>query len=261
MATPLDDVMELFDCIVCGVAGTPESNEALRQAARLVAVGGRLLAVTSFDRIQEVDTTTSAVKVTGSSTGAKGEPHCEIPDVPATETVVIEGPVLPTLLQFAKKERATLIAIGTHGGRHMPGILSGSVTSHVLQNAHCSVLVARAPNEPERFPRTIVAGIDGSAESARAFEAASGLAARFDADVRAVAASRGKSFDLDAARAITDRVEVDERRPVAALVARSTGADLLVVGSRGLRGLRARALGSVSERVAGQALCSTLVVR
>ena len=35
--------------------------------------------------------------------------------------------------------------------------------------------------------------------------------------------------------------------------------DLLVVGSRGLRGLRA--LGSVSERVAHQAPCSVLVLR
>ena len=37
------------------------------------------------------------------------------------------------------------------------------------------------------------------------------------------------------------------------------GADLLVLGSRGLHGLKS--LGSVSERVAHQALCSTLIVR
>jgi nucleotide-binding universal stress UspA family protein len=39
----------------------------------------------------------------------------------------------------------------------------------------------------------------------------------------------------------------------------SGSADLLVVGSRGLHGLRA--LGSVGERVANQASCSVLVVR
>jgi nucleotide-binding universal stress UspA family protein len=43
------------------------------------------------------------------------------------------------------------------------------------------------------------------------------------------------------------------------LVEAAAGADLLVVGSRGLHGLRA--LGSVSERVAHRASCSTLVVR
>ena len=47
--------------------------------------------------------------------------------------------------------------------------------------------------------------------------------------------------------------------PVRALVAASADADLLVVGSRGLDGLRA--LGSVSERVAHRARCSTLIVR
>jgi nucleotide-binding universal stress UspA family protein len=47
--------------------------------------------------------------------------------------------------------------------------------------------------------------------------------------------------------------------PVAALVAAAAGADLLVVGSRGLHGLKA--LGSVSERVAHEAGSSVLVVR
>ena len=47
--------------------------------------------------------------------------------------------------------------------------------------------------------------------------------------------------------------------PVAALLAASAESDLLVVGSRGLHGLRA--LGSVSERIAHRARCSVLVVR
>ena len=47
--------------------------------------------------------------------------------------------------------------------------------------------------------------------------------------------------------------------PVPALLAASADADVLVVGSRGLHGLRS--LGSVSERVAHAAGCSTLVVR
>jgi nucleotide-binding universal stress UspA family protein len=50
-------------------------------------------------------------------------------------------------------------------------------------------------------------------------------------------------------------VEV-ETYPVQALA--EVDADIIVVGSRGLRGLRA--LGSVSERVAHRAECSVLVV-
>jgi nucleotide-binding universal stress UspA family protein len=47
--------------------------------------------------------------------------------------------------------------------------------------------------------------------------------------------------------------------PATALVAAAAEADLLVVGSRGLHGLKA--LGSVSERVAHRARCSVLIVR
>ena len=47
--------------------------------------------------------------------------------------------------------------------------------------------------------------------------------------------------------------------PSGRLVGASGIVDLVVVGSRGLHGLKA--LGSVSERVAHQAKCSVLVVR
>jgi nucleotide-binding universal stress UspA family protein len=55
--------------------------------------------------------------------------------------------------------------------------------------------------------------------------------------------------------------ELEERdgRALEMLIVESETADLIVVGSRGLRGLKA--LGSVSERIAHQASCSVLVVR
>jgi nucleotide-binding universal stress UspA family protein len=69
----------------------------------------------------------------------------------------------------------------------------------------------------------------------------------------------GKDVDVDAARGQAGDVPLveDERNPVDALA--DAGADLIVVGSRGLHGVRA--LGSVSERVAHWARCSVLVVR
>ena len=69
----------------------------------------------------------------------------------------------------------------------------------------------------------------------------------------------GHHVDLAAIREPLPEVEPYERGPVGALVDFSHEVDLLVVGSRGLRGVRA--LGSVSERVAHQAHCSVLVVR
>ena len=72
-------------------------------------------------------------------------------------------------------------------------------------------------------------------------------------------ALRGKGIDPARVRSRAPFAEVVDERPVDALVAAAADADLLVVGSRGLHGLRA--LGSVSERVAHRAGCSVLVVR
>ena len=68
-------------------------------------------------------------------------------------------------------------------------------------------------------------------------------------------------IDLDALWSIEPNAELDDRRPVEALVERAAeaNADLLVVGSRGVHGMAA--LGSVSERVAHRAGCSVLVIR
>jgi nucleotide-binding universal stress UspA family protein len=97
-------------------------------------------------------------------------------------------------------------------------------------------LVARKPLK--EFPSSIVVGVDDSFQGITAGAVASDLAKRFDAELK--------------------RCE-NVRHPVEFLVEASTEADLLVVGSRGLKGIKA--LGSVSERVAHEAKCSVLVVR
>jgi nucleotide-binding universal stress UspA family protein len=78
--------------------------------------------------------------------------------------------------------------------------------------------------------------------------------------VRAIAATgRPRHADLELVRRIEPDFEQHAASPVVALVEASEAADIVVVGSRGLRGIRA--LGSVSERVAHEAHCPVLVVR
>jgi nucleotide-binding universal stress UspA family protein len=92
----------------------------------------------------------------------------------------------------------------------------------------------------------VLVGVDGSAGSLAAREAAHDNAARHGSPVEVVTA--GERADTEWA----DRVSSwDDAHPVAALLGRSERADLVVVGSRGLQGLKA--LGSVSERVEHQA--------
>ncbi len=100
------------------------------------------------------------------------------------------------------------------------------------------MLVARTCPDPERFPRRVVVGIDGTNSSTEALLAAESIARRLDAELDVVSAPEA---------------------PVDALVEAAAEADLLVVGSRSLHG--PKALASVSERVAHRAPCSVLVVR
>ena len=140
----------------------------------------------------------------------------------------------------------------------MPGIVLGSVTTHLLHRAPCSVLVARERDGGHGFPRTIVVGTDGSPEGNAAVRVALELGRRFDAPVRALIATGEGPVDAGAVDGV-DEIEWSELSPVDALVGAAAGADLVVVGSRGLRGVQA--LGSVSERVGHAAPCSVLVVR
>ena len=132
------------------------------------------------------------------------------------------------------------------------------MATELIHRAPCSVLVVRQAKDG--FPRRIVVGVDGSVESAAAYAAARYLAERFDAELHPLVAWGGKGVNERLVAAITDGEHEDRpEAPAHALTDAAERADLVVVGSRGLHGLRA--LGSVSERVAHSAACSTLVVR
>jgi nucleotide-binding universal stress UspA family protein len=269
----MGDDQALFRCVVCGVDGTDESRAAVAQlgclldgledACRVVLVSvwntGASVAVgwsppiartASFPR-EELRAAVDGVR----------------PLLPASmpvETVVVEGPPGPMMLTELGRHGATLVAVGSHDHRRISGILLGSVATQLLHEAPCAVLMAR--DEPgEGFPARVAVGADGSEESARAIQAGAGIAHRRGSALEAVVATGGGSAPdaaavrsaLDAAAGPDTPLRMESAAPVDALS--RLDPDLLVVGSRGLQGLRS--LGSVSERVAHEARCSVLVVR
>jgi nucleotide-binding universal stress UspA family protein len=56
---------------------------------------------------------------------------------------VMQGDPREVLIEEAKKERADLIVVGSHGRTGLEKLVMGSVASHVVTHAPCSVLVVR----------------------------------------------------------------------------------------------------------------------
>ena len=147
--------------------------------------------------------------------------------------------------------------------------------------------------------RTIVVGTDGSARATRAVEQAADLAATLDATLHVVQAYKGVEETIatamasgamvtpspelgDVAReeaealgttveslaaglrergiAVETHVVSGSPAPVILETASAVGADLIVVGNRGMTGAK-RILGSVPNTLAHHATCAVLIVR
>jgi nucleotide-binding universal stress UspA family protein len=62
-----------------------------------------------------------------------------------TKAQVVSGDPREVIVQTATDERVDLIVVGSHGRTGLTKLLMGSVASHVVTHAPCSVMVARIP--------------------------------------------------------------------------------------------------------------------
>jgi nucleotide-binding universal stress UspA family protein len=254
----------VFSRVLVGIDGSEESREAARQAA--ILVDGDLTLLAAYDVAPAIGGTGAGVpayldedRQRDAATDSLGRVREDVAIASPTGKIV-RGRSADALISEVEREQATLLVVGSHGLGRLAGFVLGSTATEVVHKAPCSVLVARGMGESDGFPNKVVVGVDGSPESAAAYAVARQLSERFNADLSPVVAHGGKAVDRRLVDLIVDRQREELRdEPVTALVAAAAGADLLVVGSRGLHGLRA--LGSVSERVAHQARSSVLVVR
>lgn len=252
--TPTD--LRIFERIVCGVDGTAESLFAVKQASRLQQPDGSLLIVVALGLARAAR---AGMAATHAASLLQQEAERALAE--AKELVPAEGKIVngdPATVLLGEAQRATLLALGSHGRRRAAGILLGTVAARMLHEAPCPVLIARPARDLDTWPQTIVVGVDGSPESELAVATARSVARSCRAELHIVSAT-SDHVDLDAARRIAPDLEERDGRALGMLTSASETADLVVVGSRGLQGLKS--LGSVSERVAHEASCSVLVVR
>lgn len=206
------------------------------------------------------------------------------------ETSLLTGAAAAELLRAA--EGARLLVLGNRGLGGFGGLLLGSVGVTAAAHAACPVVVTRGAVAPDG---PVVVGIDGSEVSANAVETAFGEASRRHADLvvvhawalpmrqaEAVTTGNGANHEgllsegersggalvekaLEPLRSTFPDVEVSVRlsggAPAGELVAASSDAQLVVVGSRGLGSLRGLLLGSTAHALLHHAHCPVLVVR
>lgn len=212
----------------------------------------------------------------------------------AIETIVVRGRPASVVVERARELEVDLIVVGHRGLGTWTSRLLGSVSAEVVDHAPCPVLVAR---DDQLGP--VVLAVDGSPDAAAAtdlvkswplfhglpikvvgvvedgFPYASAVApvlyedtmSGFGEAIKAQRAVRTVACDVAAdwlrAAGLEATPEIRSGDPAHEIVAAAaaTRAGVVVVGTRGLTGLRRLVLGSVARNVLLSAPCSVLVVR
>ena len=216
---------------------------------------------------------------------------------PEAEVTVVSTPPVAAVLREAARFDADVIVLGWRGHGAVRRFLVGSVSRGVVRDARCAVLVVR---RRQREVRRIVVGVDGSANAQRAVGLLNRLpaprgghvtlvsaidhmevpshplapraaAATLVAEVKRINADRMAQAEkaLASAEALLScagwqvRTRVTVGAPLRELLAivDSADAELLVVGARGVGGMRRLLLGSVAEGALNRCPVPVLVVR
>jgi nucleotide-binding universal stress UspA family protein len=249
----------LFDRIVCGLDGSPLAVEAVRQARILRSHEGRVELVGVFEPPLVGSLPCTAPLLVENARDAWERTYWGAVSLypESRRTRLPDGMPARRLLDQVARTAATLVAVGAPRHHRAVGAVRGEVATSLLHRSPASVLIARRAIDEEHFPRLILVGYDGSPSAGAALDIGCEIAERFDAELRVVAA--GKEVILGCADVDGITIEREAGAAVDVLRDASREADLLVVGSRGLRGLAA--VGSVSERIGHDAFCSVLVVK
>ncbi|WP_192498584.1 universal stress protein [Ornithinimicrobium pratense] len=287
--------------IVVGVAGAGQGDRALLWAARTAARTGTSLVVVHASEPEAVAARMAGAEIMAVSVVLEAEEEMlrELQERVATLAQELEisarvdavrGSPVSALL--AHQDEAAVIVVGTDAKGAIEEFILGSTSLGVAAHAQCPVVVINPGVDLDALEHgRIGVAVDGSADSRRAVRAAMALAELTGARVTAVntwyleivngfvltepGSREWAQLEADR-RALVEEVlapvrdtypgvevDVEVARGPVVMTLRDLAEqwDVLVVGSRGLGGLRGRLLGSVSQRMMRTAPCPVLVVR
>lgn len=209
---------------------------------------------------------------------------------PCAEAILVDGEPRQRIGELVAERGADLVVMGTHGRRGLSHALLGSVAERIARTSPVPVLTtgpAEIVKESSTF-RHVVVATDFGEPAERAIATASALATKYDAKLTLVhvcgipmriyddgaywpteemvkKAERALEHALEKTREQFPAVESvlvrgDPREGILE-VARERGADLVVVGTHGRRGLSRAFLGSVAERIVQTSPAPVLTVK
>ena len=277
--------------IVVGVDGSTNAEVALRWALGEADLhGAEVVAVMAWDYLNQhhADGSDSFDPSYGSDEARealRAVVRAVEPSRPVVERVVLD---LPARALIGVGADADLLVTGARGLGGFKGLLLGSVSERVLEEAPCPVAVLRE-HDTWSADGAVVVGIDGSVMATNALRWAAGEAKSRGALLHIVHAlqlppvlprspatlASPQVVDVleDAARGVVEtavqdpavaglRVEahVLSSSAVQALLNFADGASLIVVGSRGVGRFARAVLGATSRQLAHHSGCPIVVV-
>ena len=203
------------------------------------------------------------------------------------------GAAASQLIEHADDWKPDLLVVGSHGRSLLGRFFLGSVSQHVLHDAHCSVRIGREIEREVDAPIKIIIAMDGSTSANAAVDVVAARSWPTGSEVRMVNGTwivtpassahlvAGPIADwvrtenervrlaLDAAvlkltaHGLTVSTLVEEADPVTLIcdLAKSWKTDCIFLGARGMGAVERLMIGSISSAVAAKAPCSVEVIR
>ena len=257
-----------YRTIVVGTDGSDTSMLAMEKAARLAKqVEGKLLVVCATAPIGLHDYRAMEILKDAAyaleAWGVQGE------------TMYREGHPDKVLLDIAAERDADLIVIGNVGVGKAKRFRMGPLPERVASSAPCDVLLVYTSDlkseEGQQLYHRILVGTDGSPTATEATRKAFDLGMTFMLGVTLLYAAGDRIIGAivleQAAKAKHRTLKVDTQLvdgdPADAIreTAQKEGCDLIVVGNRGMTGVRRHLLGSVPTKVIHSAPTDVLIAK
>lgn len=206
------------------------------------------------------------------------------------EYLVIQGEPHEVITSVARERGADLIAMGTYGRKGLRRMIMGSVTSGVILDSPCDVLVVKKQcEECSGHYRHVLIPYDGSQPSRTAIDRVVNITnsdepsttmlyvipryeemvgfIKTDTIERSIREEATRIVlegeQLAAGKGLNANTVIEEGRAADKIVesAQEMGSDLIVLGSHGWHGVDKSILGSTAERVIARSPIPILIVR